>query len=144
MSTLSIAILAGIGVSILAAIGLIVRARIRKKSRPRIVEQPNSAYTPKLVLDRDTQHRWHRIPMEQLHEINRGEVERLLDRVTAAGIDSLRRNEREFLDNLATRLVPDDRPVPLGSPDDFASAGNLELDGARSRSSRHGELHPPL
>jgi hypothetical protein len=144
MSGLTITILATFAASIVAGIAMTVRARMKKKSRPRLVEQPNSAYTPKLVLDRDAQHRWHRIPLEQIHEINRGEVERLLDRVTAAGVDSLRRNEREFLDNLAARLVPDDRPVPLPPPDGFASDAGAGIDAARARAARQGELHPPL
>lgn len=143
MSALSITILSVIGVAILAAVGFTIRARHKKKTRPRVVEQPNSAYTPKLVLDRDAEHRWHRIPLEQIHEINRGEVVRLLDRVTAAGVDSLRRNEREFLDNLANRLVPDDRPVPLPAPG-YAMEAGAAPDASRPRSSRQGELHPPL
>lgn len=144
MSALSITILASTGVAILAAVGLTLRARMKKKSRPRVVEQPNSAYTPKLVLDRDAQHRWHRIPLDQIHEINRGEVQRLLDRVTAAGVDSLRLNEREFLDNLAARLVPEEQLVPLGPTSEYRNDGGPDRDPARPPSSRHGELHPPL
>jgi hypothetical protein len=143
MSSLFIMVLAGIGALILLTVVLVLRARAKKRSRPRVVEQPNSAYTPKLVLDRDSRHRWEKIPLDQIHEINRGEVVSLLDRVAAAGIDSLWRNEREFLDNLAARLVPVEPIVPLPQ-DGVRRPGDLDREAARGRRSTHGELHPPL
>jgi hypothetical protein len=139
----SIVILTVVAVAIVVAIALIVRARAKRKSRPRVVELPNSAYTPKLVLDRDAEHRWHAIPLDELHEINRGEVMRLLDRVTAAGVDSLRRNEREFLDNLAERLVHESPTQPPRAKSDFRLPGDAGRDSVPPRPAR-GELHPPL
>ncbi|MGH7503147.1 MAG: hypothetical protein ACREL7_15585 [Longimicrobiales bacterium] len=144
MSSLAILIVAGIGGVIFLIAGLTLRAKAKKKSRPRVIEQPNSAYTPKLVLDRDSRHRWQKIPLDQIHEINRGEVVRLLDRVAAAGIDSLRTREREFLENLAVRLVPEEPIMPLAPPPDFRMPGDLECGTGAARRSGHGELHPPV
>ncbi|MEX0890943.1 MAG: hypothetical protein WEB88_02155 [Gemmatimonadota bacterium] len=45
--------------------------------------------------------RWRGIDRDQLHEINRAEVDRLLARVDADGAASLKVDERRFLDYLA-------------------------------------------
>ena len=45
--------------------------------------------------------RWARIRPEELHEVNRAEVERLLARVREEGPRSLTEPEREFLDRIA-------------------------------------------
>jgi len=83
---------------------LILRAARRRK--PRQVERPNSHYTPQLVLDRDAVERWRAIPLDRVHEINRGEIRRLLERVDAAGIEALHRRERDFLDRMAELNPP--------------------------------------
>ncbi len=46
--------------------------------------------------------RWERIPREQLHEVNRAELDRVLEKARAGGPTSLTTDERAFLD----RLVP--------------------------------------
>ncbi|HJS46852.1 MAG TPA: rhomboid family intramembrane serine protease [Gemmatimonadales bacterium] len=46
--------------------------------------------------------RWSRIPREQLHEVNRAEVDRVMEKARAGGPTSLSAEERAFLD----RLVP--------------------------------------
>jgi len=45
--------------------------------------------------------RWSRIPLDQLHEVNRPEVERLLEKARQQGPAALTRAEREFLDRFA-------------------------------------------
>lgn len=96
---------------------LILRAARRR--RPRLVEKPNSHYTPQLVLDRDAIDRWFAIPLERVHEINRGEIQRLLERVSALGIDALHKRERDFLERMAElNPPPPDRPPRSPRTDD--------------------------
>jgi len=86
-----------------------VRTAIRRamrKRQPKLVEKPNSYYTPKLVLDRDSRDRWHLIDLQSVHEINRDEVRRLVDKVDALGIDNLTSRERIFLDRMAELYAP--------------------------------------
>jgi hypothetical protein len=75
--------------------------RARRRASRRIVERPNSHYTAPLVRDRETRHRWHDIALDRVHEINRDEVRRLLAKVEAAGVASLRPTEHTFLDGVA-------------------------------------------
>jgi hypothetical protein len=99
---------------------LIMRALRRRQ--PRTIEQPNSFYTPKLVLDRDSRDRWRGIPLERVNEINRGEVRRLVERVEALGVDCLNERERIFLDRMV-ELYPPMQParseMPHPSEDPF-------------------------
>lgn len=82
-------------------IALARAARVRRKARRRVIEQPNSHYTSPLVRETETRHRWHGMSLENIHEINRAEVVRLLARADALGVDALRPNERSFLDHIA-------------------------------------------
>ncbi len=75
--------------------------RVRRRSRRRVVERPNSHYTSHLVREIETRHRWHDMALDRIHEINREEVVRLLAKVEAGGAESLRANERAFLDHMA-------------------------------------------
>ncbi|MGD2046359.1 MAG: rhomboid family intramembrane serine protease [Gemmatimonadota bacterium] len=56
-----------------------------------------------LVGDRTALARWKGISVDSLHELNRGEVIRLLDKVEQDGAKSLTQSEREFLDRMARR-----------------------------------------
>ncbi len=47
--------------------------------------------------------RWSKIPRETLHEVNRDELDRILDKISATGIGSLTPAEREFLDRFSSR-----------------------------------------
>lgn len=76
--------------------------RARNRARRRVVEQPNSHYTSPLVRNGEIRHRWQNIDLDRIHEVNRGEVSRLLARVEASGVDSLREAERVFLDQVAS------------------------------------------
>ena len=48
--------------------------------------------------------RWQKIRCDDLHEVNRGELDRILDKIGASGITSLTPGEREFLDRFSSRL----------------------------------------
>lgn len=54
-----------------------------------------------VVGDRMAMARWKGISVDGLHELNREEVVRLLDKVSASGPSSLSASEREFLDRMA-------------------------------------------
>ena len=51
---------------------------------------------------------WRNINTSSIHEVNRAEIDRILDKISAQGIDSLTPAERTFLSHFAP---PDDRPV---------------------------------
>jgi hypothetical protein len=62
-----------------------VRAQVRQPTPPR----------------GDDMRRWSTIPRSELHEINRQEVDRLLDKISLKGIDSLTPAERAALDRFS-------------------------------------------
>lgn len=47
--------------------------------------------------------RWKKIKRDGLHEVNRDELDRILDKISASGIASLTPGEREFLDRFSSR-----------------------------------------
>jgi membrane associated rhomboid family serine protease len=51
---------------------------------------------------------WQRIDTKSIHEVNRAEVDRILDKISEKGVESLTPQERTFLSHFAP---PDDRPV---------------------------------
>jgi membrane associated rhomboid family serine protease len=57
--------------------------------------------TAGIVGDRVALARWKGISVASLHELNRGEVERLLDKVERDGAASLSPSERDFLDRMS-------------------------------------------
>jgi hypothetical protein len=84
--------------------------RARRRARRRVLEKPNSFYTSDIVRHNEAKHRWHDIALERIHEINREEVVRLLARVEVTSVESLRPNERAFLDRMAE--LAGSRPPP--------------------------------
>jgi membrane associated rhomboid family serine protease len=54
---------------------------------------------------------WKKVNSAKVHEVNRAEVDRILDKISAEGIGSLTPQERTFL----THFVPKDDQVPPGS-----------------------------
>jgi hypothetical protein len=102
----------GIWISGLSAIVLAraIRSRLERRERSRHVEMPNSHYASQLVLDIEARQRWHAIPLERVHEINRAEIRRLIAEVERHGIRRLTPRERAFLDRMA-ELNP---PAPRG------------------------------
>ena len=89
-----------------ALFSVALRRALRARSRQRVVEQPNSHYTSPLVRNGETRHRWQNIDMERIHEANRDEVSRLLERVQATGVDSISERERVFLDQFVSAPAP--------------------------------------
>ena len=58
---------------------------------------------PRLETTASAFERWKKIRRDQLHEVNRDELDRILDKIGAAGIGSLTPGEREFLDRFSAR-----------------------------------------
>ena len=69
-------------------------ARFRRQSVPLQRKIETSA----TALDR-----WRRIKRDGLHEVNRDELDRILDKIGAKGIGSLTPGEREFLERFSAR-----------------------------------------
>ncbi len=84
-------------------------AYLRWRKR-RYMKQWNPVPTPKAALekdarkvdDREAKRRWATIRLEDLHELNRDEVERLLMKVREDGSGALTSSERAILDRFAT------------------------------------------
>lgn len=53
---------------------------------------------------------WQRVDRSRVHEVNRDEVDRILDKISADGLESLTPQERLFLSNF---VPPDDAPPPV-------------------------------
>ena len=52
---------------------------------------------------------WKRVDLQSVHELNRDEVNRILDKISAQGLGSLTVQEKQFLSNF---VPPDDRVPP--------------------------------
>ena len=63
--------------------------------------------TPKVA--KDNLLHWKRVDPKSVHEVNRDEVNRILDKISAKGLSSLSPEERLFLSNF---VPPDDRVPP--------------------------------
>ncbi len=101
------------------------KAWVRRKQRliaaRRVVERPNSFYASKGVQDQEDEEWWRRIRLDRLHEVNREYVERLLGQIDGAGVDTLTRDERAFMERMANLEAPPRRgvrpePNPWPSP----------------------------
>jgi len=105
---------------VLGALGL-RRFWVQRKQRliaaRRVVERPNSYYASKAVRDQEDAEWWQRIKLDRLHEVNREYVERLMRQIDGAGIDTLTRDERAFMERMANLEAPPRRGVrPDQSP----------------------------
>lgn len=58
---------------------------------------------PKVESSGQAMARWSRIRRDDLHEVNRDELDRILDKISASGLGSLTAGEREFLDRFSAR-----------------------------------------
>jgi hypothetical protein len=77
----------------------------------RVVERPNSFYASKAVHNQEDEEWWRRIELDRLHELNREYVERLLAQIEGAGVGTLTKEEREFMERMAKL----DAPARLGA-----------------------------
>jgi membrane associated rhomboid family serine protease len=59
-------------------------------------------------IGKDVLGNWRKVDPKSVHEVNRDEVNRILDKISAQGLGSLTPAERLFLSNF---VPPDDRPV---------------------------------
>lgn len=102
MSSLTAILLALLALETAGLVVLTVLYRKAKKAaKVRRVEAPNSEYRSPYVQDLEAQERWEGMDLDALHEVNRDEVVRLLEKVRADGVRSLASGEREFLDRMA-------------------------------------------
>ncbi|MBM4185932.1 MAG: rhomboid family intramembrane serine protease [Gemmatimonadetes bacterium] len=67
----------------------------QRKARPSV---------PRMETASKAMERWSRIRREELHEVNRAELDRILDKIGATGVASLTASEREFLERFSARL----------------------------------------
>ena len=81
----------------------------------RVVERPNSFYASKAVHNQEDEEWWRRIELERLHELNREYVERLLRQIDGAGVATLTKDERAFMERMADLEAPPRRGVRSGT-----------------------------
>lgn len=89
-----------------AAIFLFVMERLSPARRFRAQTQPSAApLTARVLGDRASAERWARIRADDLHEVNRSELERIRALIAAKGVGALTPSDREFLDRFSDRQV---------------------------------------
>jgi rhomboid family protein len=96
-----IAHLAHLGGFLGAAVFLYVIEHTRTRARPAKSAPVRSQVRQPPPPRGDDMRRWSTIPRGELHEINRQEVDRLLDKISLKGIDSLTPAERAALDRFS-------------------------------------------
>ena len=83
-----------------------IERKRRLVAEHRVVERPNSFYASKAVHNQEDEEWWRRIELERLHELNREYVERLLRQIDGAGVDTLTKDERAFMERMAKIDAP--------------------------------------
>jgi len=73
------------------------KARIAAR---RVIEKPNSHYSSAGVKNQVDRARWGQVDLDQIHPVNREEVERLLALADVQGPESLSSRERLFLETM--------------------------------------------
>ena len=73
----------------------------RQRGREARAPKRPSRYKANAAQEVGALERWKAIPRDQLHEINREEVDSLLEKATEAGIRTLTNDERAFLERMA-------------------------------------------
>ena len=86
----------------------------------RVVERPNSFYASKAVHHQEDEEWWRRIELDRLHELNREYVERLLRQIDDAGVGTLTKDVRAFMERMAKLEAPP-RPGVLPPTDPWPS-----------------------
>jgi hypothetical protein len=89
--------------AVLVAIGVRIGFLRWKKARiaaRRVVEKPNSHYSSAGVRNQVDRARWGQVNLDQIHPVNREEVERLLALADVQGPESLSPRERLFLETM--------------------------------------------
>lgn len=75
--------------------------------QPDVQRKPPRLRKPQGIRDVDAVERWKAVPKERLHEINREELEALLQKVDQSGVKALTPSERAFLDRIADSVSAD-------------------------------------
>lgn len=83
---------------------LFLRWRKRKR-KPRTVEATVTSFKPVVpgAAESEARKAWEAIKLDELHELNRFEVEKLLGKLRESGVRSLSPDERAFLDRMVRR-----------------------------------------
>ena len=68
-------------------------AKFKEKAQPKPKKISNSAADIA---------KWERIPRDDMHPVNREELDRILDKINASGVSSLKADEREFLERFSS------------------------------------------
>lgn len=76
---------------------------VELRSPARQFKRKATAYAPKRASGAQDVARWKAIRRDDLHEVNRAEVDRILDKISAVGLDSLTPGERETLERFSRR-----------------------------------------
>jgi hypothetical protein len=79
------------------------KRRYMKQWRPIPTPKAELAKATRRADDRDALRRWRAIRLDELHELNRDEVERVLKKLDSEGSGSLTHEERAMLDRFAAR-----------------------------------------
>ncbi|NNG15651.1 MAG: rhomboid family intramembrane serine protease [Gemmatimonadales bacterium] len=84
-------------------LGAFVYLRLLERTSPARRFKKRAASVPRQTggNERANLERWSRIPRDSMHEVNRAEVDRLLEKVRAQGASSLTQSEREALDRFS-------------------------------------------
>ncbi len=83
-----------------------IERKKRLVAERRVVERPNSFYASAAVHNQEDEEWWRRIELERLHELNREYVERLLLQIEGAGVGTLTKEERAFMERMANLDAP--------------------------------------
>lgn len=111
MATTTIILLTVLAVeTALLVLMTVLYRKAKKASKQRRVEAPNSEYKSPYVQDLEAKERWERVELSRLHEVNREEFERLLNKVRGTSVRALSPNERAFLDRMAEAYERGARP----------------------------------
>jgi membrane associated rhomboid family serine protease len=78
------------------------KRRYFRQWKPSPASRPQSVKSALRGDDRASLRRWKAIRLEDLHELNRGEVERLVEKAASSGVGSLTPDERAMLDRFST------------------------------------------
>ncbi len=73
----------------------------RRKTKAVAVPKRQPRYKATAAREADVLERWQAIPRDQLHEINREELDSLLGKAAEAGVRALTNDERAFLERMA-------------------------------------------
>jgi membrane associated rhomboid family serine protease len=94
-----------------AAVFLIVMERTSpaRSFRSRAIGATAPPVSARVLGDRASMERWSRIRAEDLHEVNRTELERIRHRLEKEGAGSLTASDREFLDRFSGRVSGEPR-----------------------------------